>query len=186
MTDQTTTAPAYTDDEVERATALFIENQLEPAAKRTGRPLGDLMNQVSDDLFGAWVLVYMMAGRAADRGEITPDRVVSHASVLFVGALRKLPGREATAAAVVSAIYHGARAAAGVEDDQYAADRAVVEADMRAAQLLPFDAYAGFLAQYGTKLRQLAEKHSAPEAAYLVLRDHADAVLAQLNGDDDQ
>ncbi|MEU7095901.1 hypothetical protein [Kitasatospora aureofaciens] len=108
-------AEAYTEEEVEKATALFIEHLLEPAAKRTGRPLGDLFAEVADDLFGAWVLAFMMAGREVERGDAEPSAIVTRAGVIFVGALRKLPGREELARAAVGGIYHAARKAAGVE-----------------------------------------------------------------------
>ncbi|MFG3229402.1 hypothetical protein ACGF07_32095 [Kitasatospora sp. NPDC048194] len=110
------TDAGYTEEELDRAVALFIENQLKPAAARTGRPLGELLDEVADDLFDITVLAYMMAGRDADAGRIEPDAVQTRAAVYAVGMLRKLPGRESLAARVVSSIYRQARAAAGVVD----------------------------------------------------------------------
>ncbi|MGW3154019.1 hypothetical protein [Streptomyces sp. NPDC001089] len=67
-------------------------------------------------------------------------------------------------------------------EDQYADDRAVIEQDMTAAQELPFEQYAGYLAEYGIKLRELAAKHDYPEGAYRHLLAYSDEVLERING----
>jgi len=69
-----------------------------------------------------------------------------------------------------------------VTDDQYAADYAVIEQDMMAAQDLEFGAYAGYLAEYGIKLRELAARYDDPEMAYRHLLAYSDDVLDRING----
>jgi len=66
--------------------------------------------------------------------------------------------------------------------DGYTVDYLVIEQDLTEAPSLEFGPYAGFLANYGTKLRQLAEMHECPQAAFQHLRIHADAFLDELNG----
>ncbi|MFE4991410.1 hypothetical protein ACFRH4_08670 [Streptomyces mirabilis] len=66
-------------------------------------------------------------------------------------------------------------------DEQYAEDYAAIEQDLTAAQTLEFGAYAGYLAQYGIRLRELAEKHEHPEAAYGRLLQYSDDFLDRLN-----
>jgi hypothetical protein len=67
-------------------------------------------------------------------------------------------------------------------DEQYAADYAVIEQDLTEAQELEFGPYAGFLADYGLRLRKLAAKHPFPDGAFVHLRTYADHFLDQLHG----
>jgi hypothetical protein len=68
-------------------------------------------------------------------------------------------------------------------DEQYAADYAVIEQDLIKAQKLEFGPYAGFLADYGIKLRELAAKHPHPDGAFIHLRTNADEFLEKLHGE---
>jgi uncharacterized cupin superfamily protein len=67
-------------------------------------------------------------------------------------------------------------------ESEYAKDFAAIEQDLAEAQSLEFGAYVGFMAHYGVKLRQLAEKHPSPEGAFRHLQAHADEFLERLNG----
>lgn len=69
------------------------------------------------------------------------------------------------------------------KDEQYAADYAVIEEELTAAQVLEFGPYAGFLADYGLRIRQLAAKHPFPDGAFIHLRGYADEFLEELHRD---
>jgi len=69
-------------------------------------------------------------------------------------------------------------------DEQYAADYAVIEQDLTDAQELEFDAYCGFMADYGIKLRELAAKHPYPDGSFIHLRTYADRYLEGLHADE--
>ncbi|MER6112414.1 hypothetical protein [Streptomyces hirsutus] len=66
-------------------------------------------------------------------------------------------------------------------EDQYAADKAVIEQDLTQAQSLEFGAYAGYLAHYHRRLHELADKHPDPLMAFRLLQRHADEFLEGLN-----
>ncbi|WP_329151212.1 hypothetical protein OG275_38255 (plasmid) [Streptomyces niveus] len=108
------TAAAYTDEELDQATAQFLDRHLKPIARRTGRHIGEVLDELAEDLFSAGVLAYMLANRTAAQ-----DPTVSantEAGVLFLGMLRQMPGHEDQAAAMTGAVYRLARADAGIQD----------------------------------------------------------------------
>lgn len=105
---------AYSEEELDKATAQFLERHLKPIARSAGRHVGEVLDDLAEDLFTGGVLAYMMANRLAERD--TSMDVNAKAGVLFVAMLRKMPGREDLAAGLVSTIYRQARAAAGIQD----------------------------------------------------------------------
>ncbi|MCX4808950.1 hypothetical protein OG594_46720 [Streptomyces sp. NBC_01214] len=104
-----TEAVEYTDAEVEQATSLFLEHHLIPTAQRIGRPVGEVLDELAEDLFTAGVLAYMLAARNAAKSPGVNVR--AEAGVLFIGMLRKMPQREDLGTALLSEVYHQARAA---------------------------------------------------------------------------
>lgn len=69
------------------------------------------------------------------------------------------------------------------DDERYAAEYAVIEGELTAAQSMEFAEYAGFLANYGLRLQELAAKHSFPEGTFVRLRMYADEFLEELHRD---
>ncbi|MFI0939157.1 hypothetical protein [Streptomyces sp. NPDC021020] len=69
------------------------------------------------------------------------------------------------------------------DDDRYGADYAVIEGELTGAQSMEFAEYAGFLANYGIRLRELAAKHPFPDGAFIHLRTYADEFLEELHRD---
>jgi hypothetical protein len=69
------------------------------------------------------------------------------------------------------------------DDERYAADYAVIEGELTAAQSMEFAEYAGLLANYGLRLRELAAKHPFPDGAFVRLRMYADDFLEELHKD---
>lgn len=51
-----------------------------------------------------------------------------------------------------------------MDEDQYAAEEAVIERELTEAQFLEFDDYAGFLAHYGARIWEF-RRHDYREAA---------------------
>ncbi|MFC8671034.1 hypothetical protein [Streptomyces sp. NPDC057199] len=105
---------AYSEEELDKAAAQFLDRHLKPIARSTGRHVGEVLDDLAEDLFTGGVLAYMMANRLAEQDATI--NVNAKAGVLFVAMLRKMPGREDLAAGLVSTIYRQARAAAGIQD----------------------------------------------------------------------
>ncbi|WTD07570.1 hypothetical protein OH717_33945 (plasmid) [Streptomyces albidoflavus] len=105
---------AYSDEELERATAQFLDRHLKPIARHTGRHVGEVLDELAEDLFSAGVLAYVMANRVVEQDPATD--VNAEAGLLFLAMLRKMPGREALAETLVGGIYREIRAAEGVQD----------------------------------------------------------------------
>ncbi|WP_217129392.1 hypothetical protein [Streptomyces sp. AC558_RSS880] len=67
-----------------------------------------------------------------------------------------------------------------VVGEDYAAEKAQIESDMREAQSLPIDVYLRFLGNYGRILRIMADAYSSHEVAFGILQRHCDAVLDEI------
>ncbi|MEV0926908.1 hypothetical protein AB0I99_17580 [Streptomyces spongiicola] len=104
----------YTEEELEKATAQFLDRHLKPIARRTGRHVGEVLDELAEDLFTGGVLAYMMANRMAEQDPTV--NVNAEAGAMFLAMLRKMPGREALAKTLVGALYREIRAAEGIQD----------------------------------------------------------------------
>lgn len=67
-------------------------------------------------------------------------------------------------------------------EDTYAEDEATIERELTEAQLLGFNEYVGFMAEYGVRLRELSRKYEDPEMAYRYLLRYSDDFLEDFPG----
>ncbi|WP_331719484.1 hypothetical protein [Streptomyces sp. NBC_01174] len=104
----------YTDDEVDQATEQFLRRHLQPIAQRTGQYIGDVLDQLPEDLMSTGVYAYILANRAVARD--AQIDVNAEAGTMFVALLRQLPDREDVAAALVHDLYVEIRAEEGIQD----------------------------------------------------------------------
>ncbi|MFI1409396.1 hypothetical protein ACH4Y0_05620 [Streptomyces sp. NPDC020707] len=68
-----------------------------------------------------------------------------------------------------------------MDEDQYAAEEAVIERELTEARLTEFNDYVGFLAHYGARIWELARRHDYPEAAHRHLMKYSDDFLESFN-----
>lgn len=66
-------------------------------------------------------------------------------------------------------------------EDAYAEDKATIARELTEAQSLEFGAYAGYLADYGIRLRELSRQYPDPELAYQHLLKYSDNFLEEVN-----
>ncbi|MBW1603423.1 hypothetical protein JJV70_15185 [Streptomyces sp. JJ66] len=103
----------YSAEELSKATGQFLDRHLKPIAHRTGRHVGEVLDELAEDLFTGGVLAYMMANRMAEQDPAID--VNAEAGAMFLAMIRKMPGRVNLAKTLVGAIYREIRAAEGIQ-----------------------------------------------------------------------